>query len=81
MIARNLDGAEFLQVRGQPLGVEKGEAPFAQMFHQRDQGNLGRVGHVMKHRFAEKCAADRDTVKTACELAILQASTEWAWPS
>ena len=68
---RDFDGAEFLQVRREPLGVEEGEAPLAQMFHQREQRNLGRVPHMVKHRFAEKGAADRDAVKAAGELAIL----------
>ena len=34
--------------------------------------------HAMKHRFAEKRAADGDAVKSAGEFASLQASTECA---
>jgi len=67
----DLDGAEFLQVRGDPLGVEEGKAPLAQMFHQGEQRNLGGVPHMVKHRFAEKGAANRDAVKAARKLALL----------
>ena len=69
--ARDFDGAEFLQVRREPLGVEESKAPLAQPFHQREQRNLGRVPHMMKHRLAKKCAADRDAVKAARQLIIL----------
>ena len=68
---RDFDGAELLQVRREPLGVEEGEAPLAQMFDQREQRDLRGVADMMKHRFAEKRAADRDAVKAASELAIL----------
>lgn len=71
MVTRDFDGAEFLQMRREPLGVEERETPFPQPFHQREQRNLGRVPHMMKHRLAEKSAADRDAVKTARELIIL----------
>ena len=68
---RDFDGAEFLEMRGEPLGVEESEAARAQMFHQREQRNLGGVPHMVKHRFAEKGGADRDAVKAARERAIL----------
>src|SRR5947207_14064268 len=39
------------------------------MLHERYERNLGCIGHTMKHRFTKKSAADRDTIKSAGELA------------
>src|SRR5438552_2747208 len=39
------------------------------MLHERDERNLGSIGHPMKHRFTEKSAADCDTIKSSRELA------------
>src|SRR6266571_8507201 len=40
------------------------------MLHERYERNLGSIGHPMKHRFTEKCAADRHPVKSTGELAL-----------
>lgn len=68
---RDFDGAELGQVRRNPLGIEEGKAPFAQVLDQREQRDFGRIPHVVKHRFAEECATDRDAVKSARELSRL----------
>ena len=70
MVSRNFDPAKLLQVRRQPLRVQQHEFVCAQMFHQRHERDLGRVGHAMKHRFAEERAAHGDAVKAAGELAF-----------
>jgi len=41
------------------------------MFHQSEKRNLGRIPHVVKHRFAEKRPADRDAVEAAGQFVIL----------
>ena len=46
---RDLHTAELLQMWRQPLRVEQDELAGAQMFHERHQRNLGRIGHAMKH--------------------------------
>lgn len=71
MVPRNLDTTELLQVRRKPLRVEQDEFANAQMFHERNERNLGRIGYAMKHRFAKKCAADCDPVKAPSELVFL----------
>ena len=53
MVSGNFHAAKLLQVRRQPLRVQQHEFVCAQMFHQRHERDLGRVGHAMKHRFAE----------------------------
>jgi hypothetical protein len=62
MASRDLDTAKLLQMRREPLRVEQDELARAQMFHQRNKRNLGRISRSMKHRFAKKSAADCDTV-------------------
>ena len=47
--ARNLDSAKLLQMRREPLCVEQDELAGAQMFHERDERDLGRIGHAIKH--------------------------------
>ena len=76
MAPRNLDPAKLLQMGREPLRVEQDELARAQMFHERHERNLGRIGHAMKHRFAKERAADCDAVKAAGELFSFQASTE-----
>ena len=71
LLTRDLDRAEFLQVRREPLRIEQGEAAISQPFHQGHQRDLRSVADMMKHRFAEERAADRNAVKTAGEFAIL----------
>ena len=70
MAPRNLDPAELLQVRGEPLCVEQDEVAGAQMFHQRNQRNLGRISYTMKHRFAKERATNCDAVKATSELVL-----------
>src|SRR5207244_3752860 len=70
MDARNFNRAELPQVRGKPLRIQERELSFPQMFDQRDERDLGSVAFAMKHRFAEKRTADRDTVKPAGESAF-----------
>src|SRR5205085_7845054 len=68
--ARDFDGAELLQVRGEPLSIEKNKFLGTQTFDQTEKRDLGRVAHFMKHRFAEERAADRDTIKSAGKRSI-----------
>ena len=49
MAPRNLDAAKLLQMRREPLRVQQDEIAGAQMFHERHERNLGRIGHPMKH--------------------------------
>lgn len=49
MAPRNLDSAELLQMRCEPLRVEQDELARAQMFHKRHERNLRCIGHTMKH--------------------------------
>ena len=49
MGSRNLDPAKLLQVRGEPLRVEKEKLARPQVFYERNERNLGRIGHAMKH--------------------------------
>ena len=49
MAPRNLDPTKLLQMGREPLRVEQDKFAFAQVFHQRDERNLGRIGHAMKH--------------------------------
>ena len=69
--ARNFDCPEFSEVRREPLGVEKDEFTGAEVFDEPEEGDLRGVADVVKHRFAEEGAADRDAVETAGELALL----------
>jgi len=49
MRPRNLDSAKLLQMRREPLRIEQDELARAQMFQQRNERNLRRIGHTMKH--------------------------------
>jgi hypothetical protein len=49
MVPRNLDPTKLLQMGRKPLRVEQDEIACAQMFRERDERNLGRIGHAMKH--------------------------------
>ena len=49
MAPRDLDTAKLLQMRREPLRVEQGKLARPQMFHERDERNLGRIGYAMKH--------------------------------
>ena len=49
MAPRDLDTAKLLQMRREPLRVEQDEIAGAQMFHERHERNLGRIGYAMKH--------------------------------
>ncbi len=49
MAPRNLYPAKLLQMGREPLRVEQDEFARAQMFHERHERNLGRIGHAMKH--------------------------------
>ena len=44
--ARDFACAKFLQVRREPLGVEKGKAALAQPFDQRPERDLRRIPHM-----------------------------------
>ena len=70
MVSRNLDPAKLLQVRRKPLGVEQNEFSRAQMLYQCHERNLGSVSFAMKHRFTEKSAADRDSIKSSSDFAF-----------
>src|ERR1043166_3370038 len=67
---RDFDRAELFEMPSQPLRVEQSELSFPQTFDQRDECDLGGVAFAVKHRFAEKRAADRDTVEAAGEFAF-----------
>src|SRR6266436_5757454 len=69
--ARDFDGAELLEMRREPLRIKENEAALPQMLDQTEQRDLRGVADMMEHRFAEECAADRDTVKAARQFAIL----------
>src|SRR3982750_2917074 len=69
--ARDFDGAELLQVRGHPLGVEENKVPGAEMFDQAEKRDFGCVADVVEHRFAKERAADRDAVKPAGQFSVL----------
>src|SRR4030095_17185395 len=58
-------------MRRSPCRSEERELPRAQVFDQRNERDLRRVGHAMEHRFTEKRAADRDPVKSASKLVVL----------
>ena len=49
MAPRNLNTAELLQMWREPLRIKQDELPGAQMFQQRNEGNLGRLSYTMKH--------------------------------
>ena len=49
MAPRNLGTAKLLQMRREPLRVQQGKLARPQMFHERHERNLGRIGHAMKH--------------------------------
>src|SRR5262249_2444863 len=63
--ARNLDGAEAGQVRGDELGVEQDEAAPFQAFHQMHQGHLAGIAAAREHAFAEKGGAQPHAVQAA----------------
>src|SRR6266550_5722297 len=69
MVSRNLDAAELLQMRREPLRIEQCKFPDAQILDKRHQRDFRCVGHAMKHRFTKKDAADRHAVESAGELA------------
>jgi len=69
MIPRNLDAAKLLQMRCKPLRIKQDKLSRAQALDQRDERNLRRIGHPMKHRFTKKRATDGDAVKAAGEFA------------
>ena len=66
-LPRDFACAELLEVRRQPLGVEQGKPALTQTIDQRPERDLRCAGGAMKHRFAEKRAADRDAVEAADE--------------
>ena len=70
MIPRNLDAAKLLQMRREPLCIEQHKLSCAQALDQRDERNLRRIGHPMKHRFTKKRAPDGDAVKSSGQLAL-----------
>jgi len=49
MAPRNLNTPELLQMWREPLRIEQDEFAGTQMFHQRNEGNLGRISYAMKH--------------------------------
>ena len=49
MAPRNLDPAKLFQMGREPLRIEQDELAGPQMFHERYERNLGRIGHAMKH--------------------------------
>ena len=67
---RNFDRAKLRQMRREPLRVEQTEFPGAQMLDQRNERDLRRVGHLVKHGLAEKSAAYRHTVESTRQFAI-----------
>lgn len=69
--AGDFDGAEFLEVRREPLGVEEDELSRAEVFDEAEEGDLRRIADLVKHRFAEESAADGDPVEPAGELPVL----------
>src|SRR6185295_5896883 len=58
------------KVRRRPLRVEQEKILCAQVLHKRDDGNLGGVGDIMKHTFAEKRTADVNPVKPTRQFVI-----------
>ena len=69
--ARDFDGAESLQMRRVPLGIEENEAALLEVLDQTEQRHLRRLADVVEHRLAEERAPDRDAVKAAGKPAIL----------
>src|ERR1700736_3152202 len=69
MIPRNLDAAKLLQMRREPLRIEQHKLSCAQALDQRDERNLRRIGHPVKHRFTKKRAPNGDAVKSSGQLA------------
>src|SRR3954466_3297047 len=57
-------------MRRNPLGIEKCKPPLPEPFHERKESNLRGVADMVKHRLAEKCGANRDTIESAHELAV-----------
>ena len=49
MAPRDLDTAELLQMRREPLRVQQDELARAQMFYKRYERNLGCIGYAVKH--------------------------------
>ena len=70
-LPRDFACAELFQVRRQPLRVEQGKAPLAQVVDQCPERDLRGSGSAMKHRLAEKRAADSDPVKAADKFVTL----------
>src|SRR5438105_4237249 len=68
MLPRNLDRTKLLQVWRDPLRVEQNKLLRAQVLNQRDERDLGGICDSMKHGFAKKCPANRDTVESSGEL-------------
>ena len=52
------------------LGIYEIKTGFPAFLHQVEKGHLGSVGFEVKHRFSEKRASERHSVKTADKLSF-----------
>src|SRR6185437_7085328 len=71
--ARNFDGAEARQMRGQELRVEQAEPAALQSRHQMHQRHFARVPFAREHALAEERTAQLHTIKTARQFAVAPA--------
>jgi hypothetical protein len=58
-------------VIGHELAVEQRKAPDPKPRNQMRQRHFRGIGRAADHRFAEKCCAERDTVKAADQPSVL----------
>src|SRR5215831_16965572 len=74
LLARDLDTAEALQVRGRELRVEQAETAFAEPLDQGDETHLRRVSAARlgpaEHALAEERRADVHAVEAADQRAV-----------
>ena len=49
MVPRDLNAPELLQMWREPLRIEQDKLAGTQVFHERNQGNLGCISYAMKH--------------------------------
>ena len=65
LVAGDLDRPELFEVGRHPLNVEQTKTPAPHAIDQRDERDLRGIRHVVKHRFAEKRAAEMNAVEPA----------------
>lgn len=70
LIARNFTNAELFQVGCVPLRIDEGISCIAQQADKGGQGDFGGIRLAMEHGFAEKYAAQCDSVESAGQASV-----------